>query len=353
MRELHVITDLQYGSTGKGLLAGYLAKKLNPDTLVCAFSPNAGHTFIDGDGVKYINTAIPNGIVADSVKQILIGPGAVINPDALLDEIEKYAVQLSGVDIVIHENAAVVTPEHRSIESKSMFAIGSTMKGVGAAVIDKIRRDPKSNIIARDALVSTPIEGYVVSAQEYNDLLDLGRVVILEGAQGFSLSINQGFYPFTTSRDCTTNQLLSDCSVPAKYSNKTKVWGCARTYPIRVANRFDQEGNMIGTSGPCYWDQIEIEWSRLGMRPELTTVTKLPRRLFTFSMAQFAEAVRMNGVDALFLNFANYINLDKNPFKMELEDYVGAALECGVSEILLGFGPTINDVVQYRGGLEK
>lgn len=339
MKQLHVVTDLQYGSTGKGLLSGYLAERFQPDTVVIAFSPNAGHTYIDGDGNKFVNTAIPNGIVSNALRRILIGPGSVINPDTLMAEIEQYALWLDGVDIMIHENAAVVTQFHRDLEAASMLAIGSTMKGVGAAVIDKIKRDPRANIIARDALVSTPLEGYVVTTQEYNAALDKGEIVMLEGAQGFSLSINQGFYPFTTSRDCTVHQLLSDCAIPRPKSGVMRVWGCARTYPIRVANRY-KDGVMVGTSGPCYDDQHEIKWEQLGMAPELTTVTKLPRRIFTFSEQQIREAIRMNGVDEVFLNFVNYIDKDTDDNKYKLFDYINIINAAGAEVTLIGDGPT-------------
>ena len=344
MKQLHVVTDLQYGSTGKGLLSGYLAERFQPDTVVIAFSPNAGHTYIDGDGNKFVNTAIPNGIVSHALRRILIGPGSVINPDTLMAEMEQYALYLDGVDILIHENAAVVTQVHRDAEAASMFAIGSTMKGVGAAVIDKIKRDPRTNIIARDALVSTPLEGYVVTTQEYNAALDKGEIVLLEGAQGFSLSINQGFYPFTTSRDCTVHQLLSDCAIPRPKSGVMRVWGCARTYPIRVANRY-KDGVMVGTSGPCYDDQQEIKWEQLGMAPELTTVTQLPRRIFTFSEQQIAEAIRMNGVDEVFLNFANYIDKDIDPGAMRLGDYFDVVARTGAKITTVGWGPSVNDII--------
>lgn len=347
MKDLSIITDLQFGSTGKGLLAGWLAKRICPDTIITAWSPNAGHTFIDKDGNKFVNTALPNGIVAPGVRQVLLGPGSVIDPDALLDEMTRYAAYLDGVEICIHENAAVVGARHRQSEAQGMFKIGSTMKGVGAAVIEKIGRDPASNIIARDALVSTPLEGFVVSAAEYNQRIDAADVGLLEGAQGFSLSINQGFYPYTTSRDCTTHQLLSDCAIPANPHMNKYVFGCARTYPIRVANRFDTNGNMIGTSGPCYPDQKEITWERLGMRPELTTVTKLPRRIFTYSKQQIEEAVRMNGVTSLFLNFTNYIGKDTEPFRMQLIDYMDHIESLGVNDIIIGDGPCETDVQDF------
>lgn len=329
MKDLHIITDLQYGSTGKGLFAGYLAKRIRPDLIVTAWGPNAGHTFIDGDGNKFVNIALPNGLVSDSVKQVLLGPGSIINPDILLSEMERDKHLTENVMLSIHENATVVAERHREEEASYGFEIGSTMKGVGAAVIEKIRRrkgESAQPIVAKDALRGTPLEGFVVDCSTYDSILDKAEVVLLEGAQGFSLSINQGFYPYVTSRECTTHQLLSDCAMPA-YQRNAKVYGVARTYPIRVANRYavcEQCGAgdvmrycggckgtgkvQIGWSGPCYPDQEEITWESLGLQPELTTVTKLPRRIFTFSLQQIKDAVRMNGVDEIFLNFANYVD---------------------------------------------
>lgn len=346
MDKLYAIVDLQFGSTGKGLLAGFMAEYYEPDTLITAWAPNAGHTYVDAEGRKYVNTALPNGIVASSVKQVLIGPGSVINPEQMMDELQRYDWMMEGINLLIHESAAVVTQEHRDMEASYAFGIGSTMKGVGEAVISKIRRQPGARTIARDALIGTPLEGYVVSAQQYNDAFDSGHVGIVEGAQGFSLSINQGFYPYCTSRECTIHQLLSDCAIPryASEGSTLEVWGTARTYPIRVANRF-KDGVQVGTSGPCYSDQSELDWAEIGIEPELTTVTKLPRRIFTWSHQQIEEAIRMNGVDRVFLNFVNYIDRCNNPGKMTLSDYqnsierAGARLEC------VGVGPAIMDVL--------
>jgi adenylosuccinate synthase len=345
---IDLIVDLQYGSCGKGLLAGWLAEHNNYDTIVIAWSPNAGHTYINRDGRKFVNTALPNGIVSKNLKKILIGPGSVVNGDQLLDEIARYVDLLDGVDIMIHESAAVVTQEHRDAEAQYAYGIGSTMKGVGEAVISKIRRPRDKNVIARDAFVSTPLEGHVVSAEEYNRALDMSDRVLIEGAQGFSLSINQGFYPFVTSRDCTTHQILSDCAIPRRLVNEgLRVFGACRTYPIRVANRYDKDGNMIGTSGPCYSDQREISWSELGMEPETTTVTKLPRRIFTWSDQQIADAIRMNGVDFVFLNFINYIGMGINPNGRRLDDYLDSIEGNNVKGLMLGRGPTFDDVAVY------
>jgi adenylosuccinate synthase len=353
MKELHMIVDCQYGSSGKGLLAGVLAETMKPDTIIIAWGPNSGHTYINHGGRKFVNTALPNGIVSPNLKRVLIGPGSVVNPLALWSEIKRYDDALpTGFELLIHENAAVVREQHRAAEQEYAFQIGSTMKGVGEAVIDKIRRRIDSTIIARDALVGTPLEGSVVSASIYNDAVDAAELAIIEGSQGFSLSINNGFYPFTTSRDCTTHQFLSDCAVPMptrKRPWELRVIGVARTYPIRVANRF-KDGKMVGWSGPCYNDQKEIEWGDLGMSPELTTVTQLPRRLFTWSHNQIADAVRMNGIDDIFLNFINYIPLDRRLDRMFDKDYKESIKRAGATIRWVGHGSTFNDVYNLRMG---
>ena len=343
MKELHVVTDLQFGSTGKGLFAGWLAKRILPDTIITAWGPNAGHTFIDWKGNRYVNIALPNGIVAGSVKRVLLGPGSVINPEILSAEILEYRGLLVGIEILIHEHAAVVTERHRELEAITMRRIGSTMKGVGAALAEKIAR--LDTIIARDALKGTPLGALVIPKEVYNRIVDAADRILVEGHQGYSLSINHGMYPYVTSRDCTTGAILNDCGLPyGRFTARqhTHIYGVARTFPIRVANRFDENGKQVGFSGPGYPDQEEIKWEAIGVPPELTTVTKLPRRLFTFSKQQVQEAIRMNGVDSVFLNFVNYA---KGP---ELQWAVDA-LQNGWAKVRwLGYGPREDQVKELQ-----
>lgn len=342
IHQTSIIVDLQFGSCGKGLLAGFLAEKNQPDTLITAWAPNAGHTYINATGRKMVNIALPNGIVSKNLKRILLGPGSVINPAQLMMEIEQYADLLDGVNICIHQNAAIVNEGHRLEEAQGMVGIGSTMKGVGAATIQKIKRQVHDQNIAAVALIGTPLEGFVVDGDTYAHEMMKGVILQVEGAQGYSLGINNGFYPYTTSRECTVAQVLSDCAIPAGILRHpyTNVWGAARTFPIRVANRFDADGKQIGWSGPCYPDQHELDWKDdLGMEPELTTVTKLPRRIFSFSMAQMHDAVRMNGVTHIFMNFMNYLDADASTKFME--DLSAQHL----TPDLIGVGPTYNDVL--------
>lgn len=329
----YAILDLQFGSTGKGLLAGYLAKKFQPDGVVAAFGPNAGHTYIDAEKKKFVHIMMPMGALSPECRRVFIGPGAVVHPDILMTEAEALRSAGYQFDLIIHENATIVQERHREQEAVYGARIGSTQKGTGAALAEKIMRKHDGHpIVARDALKGTPLEGDVVSVTEYNDLIDRVKCLQIEGAQGFSLSCHHGFYPYTTSRDCTLPQLLSDCAVPLGHNRRIEVFGVCRTFPIRVNNK-------TGYSGPAYFDQEEIKWEDLGLEPELTTVTKLPRRIFTFSQEQIRQAVRMSAVNGVFMNFANYCKdfREEERIKKLIED-------CGPKVLWKGYGPTQFDV---------
>lgn len=344
MERITMVVDLQYGSTGKGLIVGYLAEEEGPDTVITAWAPNAGHTYINAAGRKFIHTHLANGIVSPYIRQLLLGPGSLINPQQLLDEIEQCRdiIDAKGIRILIHPHAAVVTERHIEEEAGPMTKIGSTKKGVGAAMIQRIRRNPDD---LNTAASCEALRQYVVTTQEYSNALTTAREVLIEGAQGFGLSMYHGFYPYTTSRDVSTWQILADCGIPVSATYNAlgqsilRVVGTARTFPIRVANRFDSEGTQVGYSGPVYGDQIEITFESIGQKTELTTVTKLPRRIFTFSRAQIRDAISYNGVKEVFLNFANYVRDER-----ELVAIVQSIEDAGARVTWLGVGPTFNDV---------
>ena len=373
---MDVIIDLQFGSTGKGLLAGHLAQVHAPDTVVAAWGPNAGHTFMFNNMDKMVNIALPNGIVSEGLKRVMIGPGSVINPELLLSELERYDAWMDGIDLCIHENAAVVLERHREAEAKYGFRIGSTMKGVGEAVIEKIRRytyapweEPNGarliNTAGEQFDLDHPLGKCVVNHREYIRKLAMADRVLVEGAQGYSLGINSGMYPYVTSRECTVNQVLLDCGVPMGAGWEIKVHGVARTFPIRVANRFGPcgcttepgaggrpfnacvqcEGTgkiQIGTSGPCYPDQRELRWEDINQEPELTTVTRLPRRIFTFSEEQIRQACLMSAVDDVFLNFCNYCPDEGAAVRRVIEKYAPVRW--------LGFGPMVGNIKEAWHG---
>ena len=288
MKKLIAILDLQYGSTGKGNVAGFIGQEEKPDTIVTAWAPNAGHTSIVGK-VAMINTQLANGIQSPNMENLLIGPGSVVNLKALIDEL-VHALD-SGVkpfDIFIHPQASVLLPEDAEAEAKHLFKIGSTMKGSMNAVVRKLSRTHKFGTIRMASRFRSGdpqiieywnrleeilfLEGKYLtcSASSYKGVLKQSRVVLIEGCQGYSLGINSGFYPYCTSRECTLAQALIDCGIPFREyveAEIVRIIGVARTYPIRVANRYNDEGVQIGTSGPCYPDQSEITWEDIGQKP--------------------------------------------------------------------------------------
>jgi len=305
--KIDMILDFQYGSTGKGLIAGYLAKRQDYDTAVCAFATNAGHTYIDKErGIHIMTQQLPTAISSPTVKNILIGPGAAINSSVLLRELTDYGHMLFNKRIMIHPQAAVVEDYHADFEmSDGRTKMGSTAKGCGEAYIERMRRNPGTANTVKMRWVDHGhfLGQYVCTEAEYRDVLQKSENVIVEGAQGFSLSLYHGQYPYVTSRDVTPWQVAADCGLPYKWAPYIKIIGTLRTLPIRVNNR-------DGSSGPCYPDQTELDWNQVGVPAELTTVTKLPRRVFTFSQQQLDEALFHCGGywdTSLFLNFCNYI----------------------------------------------
>jgi adenylosuccinate synthase len=341
-----LICDGQFGSTGKGAIAGFLAKKVKPDTLVTAWSANAGHTYIDENGRKFVHSMLANGIVSPNLKRVLIGPGSQMNLHVLANEMQQCEDILKGVDILIHPHAAIIEQRHIDEEAGPMTKIGSTKKGCGAALIEKIRRNPESKVLAKDVLDNYGMGRFLATQEEYDNALDLCRVLQVEGAQGYSLGINSGFWPYVTSRECTAAQICIDCRVPLDYISDIVI--AVRTFPIRVANRYNDAGEQVGWSGPCYSDQEEMTWEELGREPEFTTVTKLKRRVFSFSKQQVQEAIRMNHLRGtkthLFLSFVDYLKGGIDDPLVTAIDKVAREQNSQIS--WLSTGPNHKDIVE-------
>lgn len=353
-----VIVDLQFGSTGKGLIAGYLSQRRKYDLVVSANMPNAGHTFVDFEDRKWVNKVLPSGVYSQELEYVCVGPAAVFDPDRLVMEIDELYERVGPqVQVIIHENAAILWPRHK-IDEMALNQISSTMQGSMEAHIDRMRRDPAFNNTVKnnpDALAHYSIKdgqtlrAMVVSQQQWMAIMMKSRNILVEGAQGYSLGMSAGFYPYCTSRDCHTNRILADCGVPNV--GPTIVVGSARVHPIRVGN------TAGGTSGPCYSDQEELEWSDLGVVPETTTVTGRIRRVFTFSVIQIREAMMMNGVTEVFLNFCNYdpataiaIAKQINSLGNELHNVQGIN-SYGEPRLVryFGFGPRSEDILELGG----
>lgn len=340
--KIDLTMDLAWGSCGKGGITGYLAQRTNYDTVVCAYGTQAGHSYNDAkSGIKMMVQQLPVGIICPTVKNVLIGPGALIHYDVIMREINEYGKFLEGKRLMIHEHAAIVTDEHSKIEyANGQTKMGSTAKGVGQAAIERIKRDVENPNVAKVRFKGTELEKYVVTRFEYMEALQQADSILVEGAQGFALSMYHGDYPYCTSRDVTPWQIAGDCGLPFEWAKFIHVYGVSRTYPIRVNNR-------DGSSGPAYPDQRELTWEELGKEPELTTVTKLPRRIFDFSKKQIEHA-SFHCIDydfsTMVLTFADYCKSME-----ELLDVITKVQVTSGSKVgLVCFGPDDSDIIDLR-----
>jgi len=342
-----VLLGGQWGSEAKGSAAAWLAYELSKndkffDIVSTNAGAQAGHTSVH-QGVKRVVFHLPTAslISKDHFRDygmIYLNAGSIIDPDGLVRELEENKILTGKTRFAIHPMAAVITDECRAAENEvdsAQTKTASTRKGVGQALARKVLR---SGMVAKDH----PVLQQWVRRVDLNDNLCNGGSVLLEVPQGVSLSLNHSpFYPHTTSRDCTPMSALSDAGVHPSFLGKTLL--VLRTFPIRVGN-IVEDGETLGTSGDCFGDQEEITWEALGVAPEITTVTKRVRRVFTFSGEQIRQTFALTRPDVIMLTFCNYC--DKKTLGTVLDKIRRAADHVNIRqpEVLLEWGPTTEDV---------
>ena len=337
----------QMGSEGKGAASAWLAAEFGkrgpcPYNVVTSNAGvQSGHTSIH-NGVKRIAFHIPTFPLIVQEDQgrfrgiVYLNAGSVIDPDVFEKEMSLYDGEL-----FIHPMAAIVTDECREAERKvdsSQTKIASTRKGVGEAIARKVLR---SGLVAKDE----PRLKKFIRRMDLNLLLRQEGRVLVEIPQGVGLSLNHsGFYPYTTSRDCTPMAALSDAGIHPSFYGATML--VLRTYPIRVGN-IVENGETLGKSGGHYPDQEEVEWDDLGVDPEITTVTKRTRRVFTFSKDQLYDAMALTRPDVIMLTFCDYVKeqfyLDDIEHEIKM---VAQQLWMPPPRIVYQSGPTTDDVAE-------
>lgn len=344
---IHALADGQYGSTGKGALAAWLAIKAAEES--CHFDgvfsnagPNSGHTFYH-NGEKHVLKQLPTFAVQSYLigrtMPVYLTGGAIIDLEVLFDEAVRYPL----LPIYVHPNAAVITNDDKAAEhSGSVAAVAGTRSGTGSVLARKVLRDEEAvfNAVWGRVKSARPVPSNIVMSRQIPYQWSSHRY-FLEVSQGFSLGINSMFYPKTTSRECTIAQGVADAGLPPQ--SVTRSYLSFRTFPIRV-------GNVDGhSSGEWYVDQKETSWEALGKVPEKTTVTNRIRRVATFSMMQFEDACRANCPDFVFLNFLNYLQPHDalqfiNRIRMRLDIGMGFFKKVG---IITGRGAESKDISLY------
>jgi adenylosuccinate synthase len=285
-----------------------------------------------------MHKVLPNGVVSPNIQRVMIGPQSVFDPAVLKAEIDHLNATLPldhawhSATIIVHQDAVVLQERHKLREQETLSKISSTMQGSMEAIKEKMERNSARDCRAISALDANGFDAriIVVTPAQWRYHLGQGQKIIAEGAQGYSLGLNAGFWPYCTSRDCTPARFLADMSIPHKWL--TKVVGTARVHPIRVGSTAD------GFSGHVYPDQEELSWEQLGVQQELTTVTKRVRRVFTFSRLQINEAIWACQPDEVFLNFCNY-DVEQAQEIRAMIDAIGTKVQ------YMGFGPKVTDVI--------
>lgn len=330
-----VLIGLQWGDEGKGKIVDYLAANYD---IIARFQggPNAGHTLYV-NGQKVVLRTIPSGVFQEQTLN-LIGNGVVIDPVTLKEEIEG----LKGLGLNLQNNlfishkAHLILPSHRALDAASEHAkgkekIGSTLKGIGPAYMDKTGRN---GLRVGDILASNWQERYerlrakhiemlrmynevpewetweadFFAAVEYlrslnivngeywlNEHIANGKKVLAEGAQGSMLDVDYGTYPFVTSSNTIVAGVCTGLGVaPSKIG---EVYGITKAYCTRVG------GGPFPTE---LHDEIGEKLRAQGH--EFGAVTKRPRRCGWIDLVALRYVCMLSGVTRLILTKADVLD---------------------------------------------
>lgn len=348
------VVGLSWGDEGKGKFVDYLAQKAD---IVVRYNGgnNAGHT-INANGIKYKFKLMPSG--APLEKEGIIANGCVVDPKVLLEEIENLKKLNKKINLKLSATAHVIFPFHRIIDgleeaSKGEYSAGTTKRGIGPAYSDKAARwgirvfdlihpeilKPKleklfeikkrlievynqnwdesfDSIYQEYKNYGERLKSYVIDSVYYlNKVVDEGKKVLFEGAQGNLLSLDFGMYPYGTSSNANALGISSGTGIPPKKINK--VLGIIKAYTSRVGEgKFPTE----------LFNDTAIKIREQGH--EYGTVTGRPRRVGWIDLFNIKYGIMINGIDSTIITLLDALQ-DINPIKMctayELD---GKILEC-------------------------
>jgi len=321
-----VLVGSQWGDEGKGKIVDILGEKYK---IVARYQggANAGHTVEIGDK-KFVLHLIPSGILRDDVACV-IGNGVVIDPVALLEEIEhleKSGIKVEGRLFISH-NAHLIMPYHKLLDSISESGtqkIGTTGRGIGPCYIDKYARkgikiadllnrtrleekirtnlQEKNNLLKKvydhkeldvEEIVKQylefdkKIEKYIKDTPSYlNQKISEGVSVLLEGAQGALLDVDHGTYPFVTSSSPTSGGACTGTGIPP--TKIDSVIGIVKAYTTRVGN------------GPFPTELLDETGEKLRQAGfEFGATTGRPRRCGWFDAFLLNYSAMINGITSV------------------------------------------------------
>ncbi len=260
IKNVIAVIDGAAGSCGKAKVVGEIAtdKNIKLGAAVTNCMPNAGHTFVNEKGEPTIFRNIPVSSVNEYTK-LFIGPGSAVDMEVFEEEYKQVSKYVGNRKIYVHEMVPLIVQRHKQYE-KEHIKSGSTFKGCGAVTQEKVIRDKKLEFF------KTFKNAVVCSNDEWNERLykhldNPYEYVILEGAQGCDLDLNHsGNYPYVTSRNVSTAQLLADSGISPERLLQTIM--VIRPFPIRISN-VTKTGEIIYTGS--YGKGDELTWTQINL----------------------------------------------------------------------------------------
>ena len=324
------VVGSQWGDEGKGKIVDWLSSRAD---VVVRFQGghNAGHTLVI-DGKVYKLHLLPSGIVRKG-KLSVIGNGVVIDPWALLKEIEDVraqGVEISPDNLIVADNASLILPVHGAVDrameaARGKGQIGTTGRGIGPAYEDKVaRRGIRVCDLKHPDMLREKVERLLVhhnallkglgaetldARQVHDSLLQIngsllqyaqpvwkrldaanknGEKILFEGAQGVMLDVDHGTYPFVTSSNTVAAQAATGSGVGPR--SVGYVLGITKAYTTRVG------------AGPFPTEQLNEAGETLGrVGHEFGTTTGRKRRCGWFDAALVRQTVKVSGIDGIAL----------------------------------------------------
>ena len=358
-----VVVGSQWGDEGKGKIVDWLSEQAD---IVIRFQGghNAGHTLVI-DGITYKLRLLPSGIVRKN-KISIIGNGVVVDPWALLEEIEEIKSKGVNVDVnnfIISESANLILPFHREMDeiredSAGVGKIGTTRRGIGPAYEDKVGRrsirvmDLRSEknldqrletvLLHHNAIRKGLGKKIFVKEKLKKELLKIApkilkfskpvwlkidefkrqkKKILFEGAQGVLLDVDHGTYPFVTSSNTVASSASTGTGCGPKSINY--VLGITKAYTTRVGEGpfptelNDEIGELLGTRGK-----------------EFGTVTSRKRRCGWFDGVLVRQTIKISGIDGIALTKLDVLDeLDEIKMCIQYDlngkkvDYLPASVE--------------------------
>ena len=358
-----VVVGSQWGDEGKGKIVDWLSSQAD---VVIRFQGghNAGHTLVI-DGVTYKLRLLPSGIVRKN-KVSVIGNGVVVDPWALLeeiDEIKSKGVEVSEKNLIISEAASLILPFHREMDeiredAAGKSKIGTTRRGIGPAYEDKvgrrsirvmdlvsaenldhrletvllhhnaIRKGLGKEVYKKDDLkkellkIAPEILKYSKPVwKKIDEFKSQGKKILFEGAQGILLDVDHGTYPFVTSSNTVASSAATGSGCGPNSINY--VLGITKAYTTRVGE------------GPFPTELNDKTGEELGARgKEFGTVTSRKRRCGWFDGVLVRQTIKISGIDGIALTKLDVLDeLDEIKMCIAYEingkkiDYLPAAVD--------------------------